>query len=64
MMPILSLNDEPLAVLAMAAPRIKPGLLSSSADRTAAASIASSRSPLISTPAKPDGTKPNAVRAE
>ena len=59
--PILSRRGR---VPAIAAPRTRPGFDSSSARRAARVASASSSRVSISTPASPQGTSPNAARAE
>ena len=62
--PNLSLKPWLDAVAAIAAPSTSAGLCASSLDNASAAKIASCRIGSMSTPARTEGTTPNAVRAE
>ena len=62
--PSLSLKFVPPAVLAMAAPSIRPGLESRSWHKRSDTAIASFSKAVTSTPARAVGTIPKAVRAE
>jgi hypothetical protein len=62
--PELVTTGMPVALPAMAAARTSAGLRGSSIATSSSVASASSRSSEMSTPARPDGTRPKAVRAE